>query len=471
MMNANALTDSCLATRNGIARPFYFNSGDKHLFAWLHQPATPLVSQVGVVICNPFGYESICAHRSVREFAEAISALGIPALRFDYLGTGDSAEIDENADQLKLWSRDVIAAIRELHHRTGVDRICLLGVRLGALLATLAAAECSMVESLILVGPVVSGRRYLRELRMAQLAGIAMTGSGGSDGDPEANRTNPKGLEAGGFSLSAATLQSLAIVDLQSTAAPAVRSILILDNDKLPSAKRWAESLQHSGIQLEYQNLPGLVEMAMTAPQFATVPRPMIDATRRWLTTIAKSTEADPTADRSPTDRWATNRESSMAAALPLSGDQESPQTSITERPVFISAGVTLFGIITEPRPDEKRHRAASLPICNPEALCVDKVVRGTRTQVQGSITIGIPHTYPCYFLRPLPHSIHHPSLICHLSLCYPSNSMTEECSCEVDGWNFVGMTDGWSGVGYSADNRSRAWIDGHGLMHHTKTL
>jgi len=50
-----------------------------------------------------------------------------------------------------------------------------------------------------------------------------------------------------------------------------------------------------------------------------------------------------------------------MAATLPLSGDQESPQTSITERPVFISAGVTLFGIITEPRPDEKRRRAVIL--------------------------------------------------------------------------------------------------------------
>ena len=41
--------------------------------------------------------------------------------------------------------------------------------------------------------------------------------------------------------------------------------------------------------------------------------------------------------------------------------DHDAPPTTITERPVCISAGVTLFGIVTEPRSDEKRHRAVIL--------------------------------------------------------------------------------------------------------------
>ncbi len=366
MTKSNSLSDSALARHNGIAEPLYFESGANRLFAWLHSPSTPLDPKLGVVICSPFGYEAICAHRSVREFAEAIAAVGIPALRFDYLGTGDSADIDENSDYIKAWSQDVIAAIRELKSRTGVDRVCLLGIRLGALLAALAAAECRLVESLILIGPVVSGRRYVRELRTTQLAGMALTGSSGSDAEPEATRTNTKSLEAGGFSLSAATVQSLALVDLPTAAEAAVRSILILDNDKLPSAKHCAESLSRSGIELEYKKLSGLVEMAMTAPQFATVPRAMIEATRQWLTTIALQTKADAAADHSPTVSWARDRKSSVIATLPLVGDEASPQASITERPVSISAGATLFGIVTEPRSDEKRRRAVIL--LNPAA-------------------------------------------------------------------------------------------------------
>jgi alpha-beta hydrolase superfamily lysophospholipase len=353
-------TNSYITTRHSVARPFYFISGDNQLFGWLHSPVAPLASTVGVVICAPFGYELICAHRSIREFAEAIAAAGIPAMRFDYSGCGDSAEIDESADQVALWTRDVIAAIRELRQLTGVERVCLLGIRLGAMLAALAAAECRAVDSLILVGPIVSGRRYVRELRTTQLAGIVLSGSSGSDGDPDARGTAPKGLEVGGFSLPATTLASLALVDLQTTAAPPVRSILILDNDKLPSAKRWSESLAHAGIELNYKNLPGLIQMAMTAPQFAAVPRAMIDATREWLTAAAVSGDAEGKADGSPGNRSAVC-DSSLPATLTLADNSQSQRSPITERPVIISSGAQLFGIVTEPPAGEKRRRAVIL--------------------------------------------------------------------------------------------------------------
>jgi alpha-beta hydrolase superfamily lysophospholipase len=360
MITTDTQTNSHAVTRHGIARPLYFKSDDNQLFAWLHGPAAPLASKVGVVICAPYGYESICAHRSIREFAETIAAAGIPAMRFDYSGTGDSAEIDESADQIALWTRDVIAAMRELRQQTGVERVCLLGIRLGAMLAALAAAECRAVDSLILIGPVVSGRRYVRELRTTQLAGIALSGSSGSDSDPDAKSAAPKVLETGGFSLSTATLASLALVDLQATGAPPVRSMLIIDNDKLPSAKRWSESLSHSGVELDYTILPGLIEMAITAPQFAAVPRAMIDATREWLAATAMSGEAERT-DGLPGDRWPAACDSSLPVTLTLAENPNSRQLPITERPIFISSGAQLFGIVTEPPSDEKRRRAVIL--------------------------------------------------------------------------------------------------------------
>src|SRR5665213_1908839 len=139
-MSAIAIDDLQWAPGSGLAEPLYFPSGEHQLFGWLHRPAAEHMSDTGLVICKPFGYESICAHRSIRSFAEAAAALGVPALRFDYVGTGDSADLEPEAEQLALWTRDILAAVTELQRCTGVRRVCLLGFRLGALLATLAAA-------------------------------------------------------------------------------------------------------------------------------------------------------------------------------------------------------------------------------------------------------------------------------------------------------------------------------------------
>ena len=43
------------------------------------------------MICNPFGFEEVCAHRSLRHLAGAAAAAGIAALRFDYAGCGNSS--------------------------------------------------------------------------------------------------------------------------------------------------------------------------------------------------------------------------------------------------------------------------------------------------------------------------------------------------------------------------------------------
>src|ERR1700719_1177947 len=99
-MNARPYVDEQSERVAGLADAVYFDSGPHRLFGWHHGPAAGEVADIGLVVCTPFGYESICAHRSVRAFAEAAAALGVPTLRFDYAGTGESSEIDPQADQV-----------------------------------------------------------------------------------------------------------------------------------------------------------------------------------------------------------------------------------------------------------------------------------------------------------------------------------------------------------------------------------
>jgi alpha-beta hydrolase superfamily lysophospholipase len=327
--------------------PFYFGSGPRRLFGWLHQPARQDCSDLGLVICAPFGYEAICARRSLRRFAERASELGIPAIRFDYGGTGDSEDLAPETDQLEAWVGDIRAAIEQLRQRTGTTRIALVGIRLGALLAAL-ASQTAPIDDLIMIAPVLIGRRYLSEIRTTQLAAsMARDAHADADTRPEAGTPKPPvgQLEVSGFSMSAATTASLATIDLTRSEGPLAARSLIVDNERLPTSKAWAESMITRGQAFKYLALPGVVEMIMTAPQFASVPAAIVKASFEWLleTPLASNTRVQLPAPRKDGDQPLTLNASAEPAA------QGAPTAMLSEQPVAFGDDGALFGILTEP--------------------------------------------------------------------------------------------------------------------------
>ena len=319
------------------AEAFYIETRSNHLFGWLHRPAGAQ-RDLALLICNPFGYEALCAHRSLRTFAETAAALGVPALRFDYAGTGDSSDLDPDEDQLAIWSQNVIAAVRALRERTSVSRVVVLGVRLGATLAALAASRCEDITMLILMAPVVRGPNYLRELRMIQVASSLAVeatvlgpfsldkGAAGSD--------NP--LDVVGYTLSAATVRALAQIDLTALEARSVKNILVLDDEQLPRARDLAGALGRHGAAVHYATTGGYVEMMMTAPHLSQVPASLHDHFRGWLADhiAADGTPAMP----------AVPAMDARSYERPFFGTDQ-----FIERPVFVDAAGELFGIVTEP--------------------------------------------------------------------------------------------------------------------------
>jgi dienelactone hydrolase len=262
----------------------------------------------------------------------------------NYRGTGDSEDLDPQAEQLEAWSLDVAAAVVELKRRTGVKRICLLGFRLGALIATLAAARSEAVTAVIAVAPIVNGRKHLRELRTIQMAASGAA----ADGTPK-DAAAP--FRVSGFALSAATVAALSQLDLNTLAAPAP-DMLIVDRSDLPGAKSWAEHCTARGARVQYHSLPGFVRMMMTAPHLALLPQSMLGAVKEWLA------------------RWAPAAvPSSGTASLPcdpemltLQSDAAEPKARlVTERPVILAAPRQVFAIVTEPLRAEVRRRGVIL--------------------------------------------------------------------------------------------------------------
>ncbi|WP_458071091.1 alpha/beta fold hydrolase [Rhodanobacter sp. BL-MT-08] len=143
--------------------PFHFGV-DSELFGIYHPVA--LAADRSVLLCPPLGQDLIRSHRLYRQLAEALAAAGIPVLRFDYFGTGDSAGDSMDVD----WHRalaDVSTAASELHALSHCRRIHAFGARLGGSLA-LTAAATGLFDCLVVWDPVLNGAAHAAQLDALQ---------------------------------------------------------------------------------------------------------------------------------------------------------------------------------------------------------------------------------------------------------------------------------------------------------------
>ncbi len=146
--------------------PHFFGSTGRALFG-VHVPGHSQGSRGAAraaVLCYPWGQEYLRAHRSMRLLADMLAAKGCDVLRFDYSGTGDSGG-DAATTTFADWESDVETAMDELKDTTGVSRVAVIGLRLGATLAARVADRRRRdISALILWDPVTSGDAYLQEL-------------------------------------------------------------------------------------------------------------------------------------------------------------------------------------------------------------------------------------------------------------------------------------------------------------------
>ena len=194
-------------------QPIVFGDADAPLFG-IVTPATPSTAiDRGVLICAPIGFENVLHYRHLRVLARRLGESGRATLRFDWPACGDSSGDDSDPGLVAAWTQSVSDAAATLRERTGVSVVDVVGVRIGATLAALAAAADRTIGDLVLWAPFTSGRSYVREMRaFHRLAENTLP-----------NRRSAEvavdGQEISGFLLATTTLDDLDRVDLLATEA------------------------------------------------------------------------------------------------------------------------------------------------------------------------------------------------------------------------------------------------------------
>lgn len=146
---------------NGDWEPAWIGPPSSRLYAAFH--AVTGAANVGVVIAPPLFHEQPRSRRFIAEMAADLARQGVPCLRFDYHGTGDSTGTGDDTDFTTL-RRDLSTAVAALRRKASVRRVCLLAWRASALPLQGWTDDRVDVDLIVLWEPIVDGAEWLRRL-------------------------------------------------------------------------------------------------------------------------------------------------------------------------------------------------------------------------------------------------------------------------------------------------------------------
>jgi pimeloyl-ACP methyl ester carboxylesterase len=244
--------------------PLFFGTAARRLFGIYEPAAVGTAVKRAAILCYPWGAEYLYAHRTMRRLARKLSSAGFHTLRFDFYGTGDSGGEPTDTD-LAGWEADLKSAIEELTEITGLCRITVIGLRLGAVVAAAVASHLrAKIEALVLWDPVVSGPEYLAGLGVAPGA-------------------RPP-IEAQGFPLTEPMLEALSTFDLSAlTPTFPPRSLMII-TERLPSHGRMTPSTAGPGTgTLSIEFLTDVRPWLESSVVSGAVPIRVVERIANWL--------------------------------------------------------------------------------------------------------------------------------------------------------------------------------------------
>jgi uncharacterized protein len=230
-------------------QPFFFGTSQKQLFGVYHAPEARAARQSAILLCQPLGHEYLRAHRAFRNLAVALAGQGCHVLRFDYFGCGDSGGDGEQATIDQCLS-DLSAAVEELKDTSGVPKVSLVGLRLGATLAALTASRRPDIDRIVLWDPVLDGQAYLDDLRDLHASWLRDRLGAKAAADPAR-------AELIGFPLTEAIHRQLVAATLTPLPALRAKAVWLMVSEEQARYQALHATLEASRVPVAYSVVPG----------------------------------------------------------------------------------------------------------------------------------------------------------------------------------------------------------------------
>jgi pimeloyl-ACP methyl ester carboxylesterase len=159
-----------------------------------------------------------------------------------------------------------------------VERISLVGLRLGGALAMLSAAESCDIDSLVLWDPVIRGSSHVEELKMLQAEFLRL----GYVSSPRRNDAAALPDEVLGYPMTAELWEDLANIDLLSIDHRPANQVLLIESAR-PSGLEQAHShLARSEVAVERQHIQE-PRIWLAEPVQGIVPHQLLEAVVSWM--------------------------------------------------------------------------------------------------------------------------------------------------------------------------------------------
>lgn len=245
--------------------------------AGLFQPEddASTVREAAVLLLPPWGFEEMCTRKFYRILAEHLAAMGMPSLRFDYPGTGDSAGSPADEQALSDWAASAVSAAQALKAVSQRSRLIVLSQGLGAMIAALVANRIENVDATVLLAPALNGRAYLRELGL--WSRVVDQGLGLRE-----DQRDLEGVSIAGLKMPRTIAEEVRKTDISSVTAVAPRH-LVLERPARLADTRFADMLRGLGADVTLDVFNGYDELVLN-PTFQKIPMDVVHRIVGWLT-------------------------------------------------------------------------------------------------------------------------------------------------------------------------------------------